>query len=203
MLEPGQGARSAGAARARAREQHDRLAQGLCPHHGTAPGQHGRGIDCVDCELEAACGAAQSEVLPAPPDKPVRPKRMAAPRWWECAVCRLPHRGEAPADGMCPRCPATAAAEEGAWRGAAVRAWDQHQALVDEAYAEHARREREKAERRERQEQAARRAHEQQAKERAETQALRARLAREFPELAAVSPSVAGPLVTVPGGEAQ
>ncbi|RKN36680.1 helix-turn-helix transcriptional regulator [Streptomyces hoynatensis] len=179
---------AAAAARARAHEQHQRIAQGLCPHHGTPPDRHGQ---CLDCELDDTVGIGQPDILPAPEDKPAPPKRSAPPRWWECAVCRLPHRGDAPPDLMCPRCPATAAAEDTAWRQAAVRSWERHQALVDEAYAEYAGREAEAAERREHRAQAARRARERRAREQAETAARRAQLARDYPELAAVSPFVA------------
>jgi hypothetical protein len=115
-----------------------------------------------------------------------------ARRWWECAECRDPRRGDRPEDGLCPGCRADAeeaaaaarrltaeCAEAEAERGRrAADAWD---VMLEDAYAEHVRRDQEARERRVKQEEQERRRREEQE----ETQRLREQIAREHPELAA------------------
>ena len=117
-----------------------------------------------------------------------------APDWWQCHECSAPGRGTGPVDGLCRECRADAAvataaaeklaadcaAEEAERARLASEAWD---ALLEDAYAEHAVREVKTADRRARQEERQRR----RQADKEETRLLREQIAQEHPELAALT----------------
>ncbi|RNG26260.1 hypothetical protein EEJ42_15750 [Streptomyces botrytidirepellens] len=77
-----------------ARQRTQRIAQGLCPAHGTRPGPAGR---CADCELDDA--------IRTPARVPVQHKLEGPPRGC-CSDCgaRIFMTGRALADGLCKPC---------------------------------------------------------------------------------------------------
>ncbi len=140
------------------------------------------GADCRACVKRKGDRRGQKRV----PEQ--REPEQAGERWWDCAECRDPRKGERPADGLCAGCRAeaeAAAAAVGELQGQFEaererRTAAQWAALMDEAYAEHERREAEAAERRA----LAEAAEERRRAEQEETRRLREQLAREHPELA-------------------
>jgi Helix-turn-helix domain len=149
------------------------------------------GTTCRACaERRADWKADRHGQVPEPRQEP----SQAASDWWECAECRNPYKGERPTDGLCSGCRAEAEAAAAAARRLreefeqaeaeraqhAAEAWD---AMLEEAYAEHADREQVAAELRAKRETAEQRRREDEE----ETRRLREQLAREYPELAAVS----------------
>ncbi|HLL36197.1 MAG TPA: hypothetical protein VK545_20475, partial [Streptomyces sp.] len=113
---------------------------------------------------------------------------------WKCRGCTTIGRGEAPQDGLCRQCRREAEEADAAARALQERllrseeerkrlAAEQWEAMVEEAYAEHAERERAAAEQRAAQEAEARR----RAEDEAERRRIQEEIARQHPELLAYS----------------
>ncbi|MBC2869827.1 hypothetical protein [Streptomyces mexicanus] len=113
---------------------------------------------------------------------------------WKCRGCTTLGRGEAPEDRLCRQCRRETEEAEAAARALQERllqaeeerkriAAEQWDAMLEEAYAEHAEREQAAAEERARQEEQARR----RAEEEAERRRLQEEIARQHPELLAYS----------------
>ncbi|MGW1871619.1 hypothetical protein ACWCPS_39685 [Streptomyces mauvecolor] len=135
---------------------------------------------------------SEKRPVPSPRDAP-RPSAQERQVWWTCseAECRSPGKGQPPQDGLCPACrtriqaavdrlAAELAEVEAAREQHAAQAWD---SMLTEAYAAHRAHEESAAARLHA---AAIRSHKRRA-DQEETRLLREQLAREHPELAALT----------------
>ncbi|MFJ2884208.1 hypothetical protein [Streptomyces sp. NPDC087272] len=161
---------------------------GECPHLRCEDGLDlDTGAECRICaERRADRRAAKKAAAAAGRDTGAVRQAPHRPGWWVCTICHAPDKGEAPDDGECTRCQDEAAAAmqqlADQWAREAADLEAEQQAAADlgadlDRQAE---------------ERAAAEAAERTAQEQAdaeETKRLRAELAEQFPELAAVSGS--------------
>ncbi|MFB7957517.1 hypothetical protein [Streptomyces sp. NPDC056045] len=166
---------------------------GECPHPRCEDGYDiDSGEECRICVQRRADRRAAKDAAAAA-GKDTGPVRQAPhrPGWWQCTICHNPGKGRAPRGGECARCREEAAA---AVQQLAAR-WEQEAAdkeaerqAAEELIADIERQDQERAAA-----EAQRIADERAAKQQTadeETVRLRAELAAQYPELAAVSGSV-------------
>ncbi|MFF8423378.1 hypothetical protein [Streptomyces sp. NPDC015680] len=161
---------------------------GECPHLRCEDGRDiDTGADCRVCaERRADRRAAKKAATAAGRNTGAVRQAPHRPGWWECTICHTPGKGQAPDDGECTRCQdeAAAAAQQLAdrWAQEAAALEAEQQAATDLSADLD----------RQAEEHAAAQAEERTAQQQAdaeETKRLRAELAEQFPELAAVSSS--------------
>ncbi|MGW7711604.1 hypothetical protein [Streptomyces sp. NPDC054771] len=161
---------------------------GECPHLRCEDGRDlDTGADCRVCaERRADRRAAKKAAAAAGRDTGAVRQAPHRPGWWVCTICHAPGHGQAPDDGECTRCQdeAAAATQQLAdqWAQEAADLEAEQQAAADLSADLD----------RQAEERAAAEAAERTAQEQADaekTKRLRAELAAQFPELAAVSGS--------------
>lgn len=149
------------------------------------------GMECRACvERRADRRAAKRAAAAAGRDTSIVRQAPHRPGWWECAICHDPGKGQIPEGGECVRCQEEAASATqrlaDQWEQQNIDREAERQAVAADLVRQAE--ERAAAEAAENQ----RVAEERTAKERAEadeTARIRAKLAKEYPELAAVSGS--------------